>query len=290
MVRRKVPSELEKAEIKLSDLMGRRDVLNVQANVHRQERDQLHERKRVLAAEVRTLKDARDAFVRDMRTHKGARNELQTKAKRLVDLRREFRGKVKENVTGELATLRKDFKRIEMEQQTVPMKLDEENELIENLRATMRHIRELEKMKGQQDAVTKEVRDLDATIDELFESADTEHEQVVLLSRKANDLHDKVTEVIKNIVVLNVESDKKHEEYLEARGKADEIHQKVVEMRTMVLTTREAQRAEIREARQMLKQHRQDVRRILYDEKKLDEYADQAVQALLKKGKVEIRG
>lgn len=290
MVRRKVPSELEKAEIKLSDLMNRRDALNEQAHVLRQERDQLHEQKRGLAAEVRSLKVERDAIVRDMRAHKGARNELQTKAKKLVDLRRQFRGKVKENVSGELAALRKDFKRIEMEQQTVPMKLDEENKLIENLRATMRHIRELEKMKGQQDAVTKEVRDLDATIDDLFGKADTEHEHVVLLSRKANDLHDKATELIKNMAVLIVESDKKHQEHLEARGKADEIHQKIVEMREKVLTTRDAERAEVREARQMLKQHRQDVRRNLYDEKKLDEYADQAVQALLKKGKVEIRG
>jgi phosphoserine phosphatase len=290
MVRRKVPSELDKAEIKLSDLMNRRDSFNEQANVLRQERDQLHEQKRSVSAEVRSLKGARDAFVREMRAHKGVRNELQDKAKKLVDIRREFRGKMKENVTGELASLRKDFKRIEMEQQTVPMKLDEENELIENLRATMRHIRELEKMKGQQDAVTKEVRDLDSTIDDLFKDADTEHEQVVHLSRKANDLHDKVTELIKNIAILIVESDKKHEEYLETREKADEIHQKVVEMREKVLTTREAQRAEVREVRQYLKQHRLEVRRNLYDEKKLDEFADKAVQALLNKGKVEIRG
>ena len=290
MVRRKLPSELEKAEIKLGDLVNKRDQLNEQANVTRQERDQLHEQKRGVSAEMRTLKTERDAIVRVMRAHKGTRNELQTKAKKLVDIRRQFRGKVKEDVTGELASLRKDFKRIEMEQQTRPMDLHEENELIDNLRATMRHIRELEKMKGQQDEVTKEVRDLDATIDDLFRSADTEHEQVVLLSRKANALHDKVTEHIKNMAVLIVEADKKHREYLDVRAKADEVHQKIMEMREMVVTTREAQRAEIREARQFLKQHRQDVRRNLYDEKKLDEFADQAVQALLKKGKVEIRG
>lgn len=290
MVRKKVPSELEKAEIKLNDLIGRRNALNEQANVLRQERDQLHEQKRTLSAEMRNLKLERDTIVRDMRAHKTTRNKLQTDAKKLIDFRRQVRGKVKGSVTGELAALRKDFERIEMEQQTRPMKLDEENELLENLRATMRHIRELEKMKGQQDAVTKEVRDLDKTIDDLFERADEAHAQVVHLSRKANDVHDRVTELVKNIAVLIAEANKKHEEHLEARAKADEIHAKVVEMREKVLTTRDAQRAELREARQILKQHRQDVRRNLYDEKKLDEFADQAVQALLKKGKVEIRG
>jgi uncharacterized coiled-coil DUF342 family protein len=276
MVRRKVPNELEKAEVKLGDLMNKRDNLNEQANVLRQERDQLHEQKRDIAAGMRKLKDERDAFVRKMRVHKGARNDLQTKAKRLVDLRRQTRGKVTGDVGSELAVLRRDFKRIEMEQQTRPMELSEENELIDNLRATMRHIRELEKVKGQQDAVTMEVREMDSTIDDLFRSADTEHAQVVQLSRKANEIHDRITELVKNLAVLIAESNKKHEEYLEMRGK--------------VLATREAEREEAREARQLLKQNRQDVRRNLYDEKKLDEFADQAVKALLRKGKVEIRG
>jgi uncharacterized coiled-coil DUF342 family protein len=170
------------------------------------------------------------------------------------------------------------------------MELSEENELIDNLRATMRHIRELEKVKGQQDAVTMEVREMDSTIDDLFRSADTEHAQVVQLSRKANEIHDRITELVKNLAVLIAESNKKHEEYLETRAKADEVHQKIVEMRGKVLATREAEREEAREARQLLKQNRQDVRRNLYDEKKLDEFADQAVKALLRKGKVEIRG
>jgi uncharacterized coiled-coil DUF342 family protein len=290
MVRRKVPNELEKAEVKLGDLMNKRDNLNEQANVLRQERDQLHEQKRDIAAGMRKLKDERDAFVRKMRVHKGARNDLQTKAKRLVDLRRQTRGKVTGDVGSELAVLRRDFKRIEMEQQTRPMELSEENELIDNLRATMRHIRELEKVKGQQDAVTMEVREMDSTIDDLFRSADTEHAQVVQLSRKANEIHDRITELVKNLAVLIAESNKKHEEYLETRAKADEVHQKIVEMRGKVLATREAEREEAREARQLLKQNRQDVRRNLYDEKKLDEFADQAVKALLRKGKVEIRG
>lgn len=290
MVRRKVPSELEKAEIKLDDLVGRRDALNGQASVLRQERDQLHEQKRGLSAEMRNLKAERDEIVRRMRAHKETRNELQARAKKLIDFRRQVRGKVKGSVAGELAALRKDFQRVEMEQQTRPMELDEENELLKDLRATMRQIRELEQMKGQQDAVTKEVRDLDATIDELFQHADEEHEQVVLHSRKGNEIHERVTELIKNLAVLIAESNKKHEEFLDARAKADEIHAKIVDMREKVLTTREAQRAEVREARQILKQHRQEVRRNLYDERKLDEFADQAVQALLKKGKVEIRG
>jgi len=290
MVRRKVPSELDKAEIKLRDLMGRRDALNEQANVHRQERDQLHEQKRVLSAEMRTLKDQRSAFVQEMRVHKAKRNEHQAKAKALIEIRRKMRTRGKGNVASDLATLRRDIARIEMDQQIKTMKLSEENELLDELKAKVREMRELEKVKGEEDQVRVEAKDVDAQIDELFRLADEEHAQVVALSEKANAIHDQVTAHVQNLGVLIAEANKKHGEYLEARAKADEEHQKVIEMRGRVLTTRDAMRTEQREARQLLKEHRQQVRRALFDEKKLDEAADKAVELLLKKGKVEIRG
>jgi uncharacterized coiled-coil DUF342 family protein len=290
MVRRKVPTELEKAEIKLRSLMDRRDALNAEASIHRQERDRLHEQKRTLAAELRALKDERGAVVQEMRAHKAKRNEFQGKAKDLIEIRRKMRTRVKGSVSTNLASLRREIAKIEMDQQTKPMKLADENELLDGLKVKVREMRELEKVKGEEDQVRHDVKDIDAKIDEFFRQADDEHAQVVALSEKANALHERVTAMVQNMAVLISEANKKHEEYLEARGKADEEHQKVVEMRTMVLSTRELARAEVREERQILKQHRQDVRRALYDEKKLDEYADKAVEALLKKGKVEIRG
>ncbi len=290
MVRKKVPSELEKAEVKLRDLMDRRDALNQEANLHRQERDTLHEQKRTLAAEMRTLKDARDALVQQMRSHKAKRNEYQSKARQLIDLRRKARGRVKGSVASDLAVLRREIAKIEMDQQTQVMKLDEEDELLDELKAKVREMRELEKVKGEEERVYKDVKELDAAIDDLFKRADEEHAHVVAFSEKANDTHAKVTELVQNLAVLIGEANKKHEAFLEARAKADEAHAKVVELRGKVLTEREAARAEAREARQLLKQNRQDVRRALFDEKKLDEIADQAVKALLKNGKVEIRG
>jgi len=290
MVRRKVPGELDKAEIKLGDLMARRDVLNEEANLHRHERDQLHEQKRILSSEMRKLRDERDAVVQLMRSHKTKRNELQFKAKGLIEARRKARGKVRGSVATDLAVLRREIARIDMDQQTRPMKLSEENELLDDLKAKVREMRELEKVKGEEDVVRKDVKELDATIDDLFRHADEEHAHVVVLSERANAIHEQVTGLVQNLAVLIAESNKKHEEFLEVRAKADEVHQKVVEMRGKVLSTRDAARAEVREARQLLKEHRQNVRKALYDEKKIDEFADKAVEALLKKGRVEIRG
>jgi len=290
MVRKKVPTELDKAEIKHSALIERRNVFNAEAAARREERDQLHEQRRVLAAELRKMKDEQAGFVQELRKHKAARNQLQAKAKNLIELRRKVRGKVKGRVGSDLTSLRREVAKIEMDQQTKVMKLSEENELLDELKAKVREMRELEKVKGEEEQVFKEAKEIDAAIDDLFARADEEHAHVVAYSVKANGMHDKITEHVQNMGVIIAEANKRHEEYLEARAKADDQHQKAMEMREMVVSIRGAAQAEVREARQILKQQRQMVRRELYDEKKLDEFANKAVEALLKKGKVEIRG
>jgi len=291
MVRKKVPTELDKAEIKLRTVLDRRDAFNDEANARRQERDQLREQKRTLAVEFRKMKDDQSAILQELRKHKTVRNALQAKAKDLIEQRRRVRGKVKgAQVGGTLTSLRREVARIEMEQQTIPMKLSEENELLDELKAKVREMRELEKVQGVEELVFKEAKDLDAAIDDLFERADEEHAQVVAFSEKANAMHDEMTKTVQSMGVLIAEANKKHEEYLEARANADEQHKQALEMRTKVLQIRGAAQAEIRESRQILKQQRQTVRRELYDEKKLDEFAAKAVESLLKKGKVEIRG
>ena len=61
-------------------------------------------------------------------------------------------------------------------------------------------------------------------------------------------------------------------------------------MRGKVLTIRDARRSEIREARNLLRQQNITVRRELLDERKLDKAADDALQLLLKKGRVVMKG
>ena len=59
-------------------------------------------------------------------------------------------------------------------------------------------------------------------------------------------------------------------------------------MRDKVLSIRGAKRAEARESRELLRTQNRSVRKVLYDEKKLEESADEALKALLQTGRVEI--
>lgn len=288
MVRKKSLSELEQAEIKLQSLLEKRDRLNQEANLLRQERDLVHEKKRELSAKLREFKDRRGGFAGEARAHRAKRDEFQRQAKALIELKRKLRGKAIGSVGDELRGLQRSIKEMELRQQTASLTLAEENKLIDDLKARMKRAKELEALKTDQDKIVKEVRDIDASITELFGQADKEHKAAVERSEQARAVDAEMVGLVRSISTLILEGNEKHGAYLEAKAKADEVHAKVVEMRDKVLSVRQARRSEAREARDLLRVQNQAVRRALLDEKKLEESADQALKALLQKGRVEI--
>jgi uncharacterized coiled-coil DUF342 family protein len=288
MVRRKTLSELDQAEIKLQSLLEKRDALNQEAQLHREERDLVHAKKREVGDKLRALKDRRASFAAEAREHRRKRDELQEKARAFVDLRRKVRASGHANVGAELRALTKRVAQMEMRQQTASLSLKEENELLDELKGTMKRLKVLEGLKSDQDKVAREIQDLDGEITELFQAAEKEHEAAVGLSQKARAVHEETVDLVQQVAALTLEGNEKHEGYLDARAQADEVHAKVVEMREKVLSIRGAKRAEAREARDLLRQQNRFVRSALLDERKLEASADAALRALLEKGKVEI--
>lgn len=288
MVRKKTTSELEQAEIKLQSLLEKRDALNAEAQQMRQERDLVHDKKREVGEKLRSLKDRRASFAADSRVHRQKRDELQGKAKDLIELKRKLRGSGHTDVGAELRALTKRVSQMEMRQQTASLTVSKENELIDELKESMKRLKVLQGLKSDQDKISKEVRDVDGSITELFEAAEKEHDAAMALSAKARAVHEETVGLSREIAALVLEGNEKHEAYLSARGKADEVHAKAVEMRERVLSIKGAKREEAREARDLLRQQNRSVRAALLDEKKLEASADAALRALLEKGKVEI--
>ncbi|MCI4371291.1 MAG: hypothetical protein L3J78_01435 [Thermoplasmata archaeon] len=288
MVRKKTLSELEQAEIKLQSLLEKREALNREAQLFREERDLVHEKKREIGATLRTLKDRRASFAAGARQHRQKRDELQGKAKALIEMKRKFRGGSPSNVGAELRALTRRVSQMEMRQQTASLTLPEENELLRELKDSMKRLKALQGLKADQDKIAKEVRDLDSGITALFQAAEKEHEAALGMSGQARAVHGEAEAVGREVAALVSEGNDKHEAYLGAREKADEVHAKVVEMRDKVLSIRGAKREEAREARDLLRQQNRSVRSALLDERKLEASADAALRALLEKGKVEI--
>jgi uncharacterized coiled-coil DUF342 family protein len=289
MVRRKTPRELESAQIKYDSFVQKRDQLNAEANLVRQERDALHEKRRAFMEELTSLKRARSKLLDEMRVHKDQRNGYQAKAKDLIEVKKTLRGRLRGNVEAELKGLRKRIEDLEMKQQTSSLTIPQENALLVELKGHIKGLKDLEQFYKDHQAVLAQVGEIDGQIDDLFRRAEQAHQAVLALSQQAQELQAEVVERVKEASLLIAEANKQHEAYIRLRERADEYHQNAQEMRTKIIAVRRSRREEAMEARRLVQEHKAAVRAALEDEEKSEEAAEKALQSLLKKGRIDLR-
>ncbi len=281
-------SELQSAELKLRALLNKRDDINDQAARLRSERDTLNEQKRVFQDQMRAARDKRDALVAEMRVHKKRRDELQVKAKELIEFKKKMKGKPMGDLKDDIRELQRQVKDMELKQQTVPLSIPNERKLIEQTKARMAEVEKLKKILAEQENITKEIRDVDRTIDALFRQADKAHEEVVRLSEEQHKAHEDATAVTKELLAVKATADKKHAEFMKLREEADAVHQKAEELRSKVIEIRKEKRMERMEEFRAIREVNIAARKALDDEKKREKAFDDALETLLKKGKLEL--
>ena len=87
---------------------------------------------------------------------------------------------------------------------------------------------------------------------------------------------------------LPTEADKKHKEFVNVRKKADNQHSKAMEMLEALKLHRKTA-SEERQARwKVVKDHRKSIKDELYNPKKLESAADDALQQLMSGGKINL--
>ncbi|MEM4232700.1 MAG: hypothetical protein QXZ19_01865 [Thermoplasmata archaeon] len=285
---KKTISELQSAELKYRALLNKRDEINAQAALLRDERDTLHEQKRALQAEVRAARDRRDALVAEMKAHKQRRDELQAKAKELIEFKKKMKGQPTGSLKDEIRSLERQIKEMELRQQTVPLSIPKERELLEDMKRKMAEVEKLKGVLAEQERIQKEIKDIDRSIDALFKEADKEHAEVVRLSEEQHKAHEEAVAHTKEIAALTAAANKKHEEYLRLKAEADAAHQKAQEMREKIIEIKGEKRRERMEERRALRELNLAAKKALDDKQVRDKAAEEALQMLMKKGKVEI--
>lgn len=282
-------SELENAELKFRALLNKRDEINEQAAVLRSERDSLHEQKKGLQGQMMAARDRRDSFVGQMKGHKKKRDDLQAKAKELIEFKKKLKGKPMGSLKDEIRAMEGDVREMELRQQTVPLTIPKERELLESIKKRAAEIQKLKVVLAEQEKIQKEVRDLDKSIDALFRQADKEHAEVVRLSEEQHKAHEEASALFKEIAGLTASANKKHQEFIKLREDADAAHQKAQEMREKIIEIKGEKRRERMEERKAIRDVNLATRKALDDKGVRDKAADDALQMLLKKGKIEIR-
>ena len=281
-------TEEQNAELRYRSIIDKRNELNDQAREFAENRNMLNKERRETIDDVKDLKDERDVLNKKMRQHKKARNSYQDKAKDLIEKKKGKRKGIHKDLDRDIETMKADAKMLEVKQQTVPLSIGDENELLDTLKKQYEEIKRLESVQGEQDSILSEVKDVDEKIDMLFKMAEQEHQGVVKYNDQAKEVHLRVVLMSKSITHLISESNKNHESYVKLKERADSYHNKASEMREKLMSMRNIKRDEIRESRKLINEQNKSVRSVLNDENKRNKAADDALEQLLKKGKVEI--
>lgn len=281
-------SELQSAELKLRALLNKRDEINDQAAILRSERDSLNERKFGLQDQMNAARDKRDAFVAEMRVYKKRRDELQAKAKELIEYKKKMKGQPMGDLKDEIRNAERQVKEMILRQQTVPLSIPDERKLLEAIKTKTAEVDKLRKILAEQEKVLKEVKDVDRSIDALFREADKVHESVVRLSDEQHKAHEEATSFMKELAALRASADKKHQEFVKLREEADGVHQKALELRGKVLEIRKEKRMERYEEERAVRDVNIAARKALDDKEKREKAIDEALETLLKSGKLEL--
>ena len=281
-------AEIENAERKFQELVMKRDEFNRQAEVAREERNNLNGRKRDLLEIVTKLTDERDQQVRLLREHKRIRNKLQDQARAVLKAKRGKTGKVFPSLSGEAAAMKAEIRFLDMKQQTQVLSLADEGELISDIKKKTLELKKIEAELRQQDEVRVELGEMDANLTGLFKKADEEHEMVVKHYEEAQKIHERMMKLIEECSVLHNEADKKHAQFIDYKEKADTYHQKAVEMREKLLTMKNEKRMQEREARRIIQEQNRSARDALLNPAKVEKKQEEALQQLLKKGKISL--
>jgi len=281
--RRKTIQSAEKVH---TSIIERRDELNAEARLLRDERNTLNEERKNALAGVDKLKAERDALVRKMREHKKRRNECQSKARAMIEEKRERNKDLNRALPKDVLVLDAEIKSLELKQQTIPMSLAAEKDLIDSIRDKMHQYIEMQKNLVDQETLVEDLDALNASIDDLFKKADEEHTYVVQYYEDSQKFHEQVVEIYNSVSYLIIEANKKHAEFIETKEKADAQHQKALEMRSRVLSLKKEVRDERQQARRVIKEQSQAVDKALTNKKELEKVEDDTLEQLKKGGKI----
>ena len=282
--KKKENEQLINSEKKYQSYIQKRNELNDLAKLLREERDMINGRHKDIKDSMKKVKDERDQFVIQMKKHRDIRNKLQEEAKTIINARREKKGEVFKNLPLRVEELNADVQMLEYRQETIPMKPQEENELIEKIREKKIEYRNTLKKLEKQKSIEIDISDKDRTIDNLFKKADEEHEKVKKLYDESQKKHEEYLKLVNELSVNIAESNKKHEQYIEIRNEAQKNHEKAVEMKSKIISVKQERRNQWKQAKMAIKEQNIKAREAVMNQDKLKEIADKSVIDL-KKGK-----
>ena len=287
---KKPKSEVKLAEERFQNCIDKRNAFNEEARTIRDERNSLHDQRNKVMKEVLKYRKKMEVNKKAKTKHIKSRDSAMSKVKQLNELKQKKRKgrkgakSVKDTVQAIISEILATENRLE----TTEMTIAKEREVLEKLSILRRSLTDQQKTLTTHEHLHSEVKELDEEIGTAISQSNEQHDEVVKLAKLNKDLYKKNKELMKEAHHLSSEANKKHEEFIFIRKKADHQHAKAMEMLETLRTHRKTAREERQARWRVVKDHRKNIKKELYDPDKLESVADDALQELMSGGKISL--
>jgi len=235
----------------VEEMITKKDDLQDKANQFKRNRDELHEKSKKLARE----RDEINAKVRQMRNqiseHKKKRDEYNERVKHAKEQRNEFttghldlKKKIKDLEKDRFTTSgvnlnewKQQLRKLENEQMTQPMSSQKEKKLIETIKELHMKIKEQEEALNKDPKLKKAVEEekllkqkaekQHELLEKMAKKAQEEHQAMIEILKQLDNLVKKTTDIQEEIVVTKIEADKVHKEFIDHVNNIHELEKNI---------------------------------------------------------------
>jgi uncharacterized coiled-coil DUF342 family protein len=227
------PDELTEEDIR--NLEKKRDKLNAKAEDHKFRRDKLNDQTKSLIREREGVNNQIRKFVKEANDCKEERNKLNIQVQEAKVLREELNRRAndlneqvnklkKERLPKDdgppISKMKKELRDMEFKHQTSNMSVSAERDFVDKMKKMSEQIKERESKLEANDDVKNAVKDSRKA----RQDAEAQHALVGTLAESAQRQHDRMVELYSKSDELRKELNKIHESLVDTKAKADEEH------------------------------------------------------------------
>jgi uncharacterized coiled-coil DUF342 family protein len=223
-------NEISAINQQLAALKEQANKANAETKTHAEKRDQLNEQFRKIRQEIYELTNERNRLNETVKTLKQQRDEARTKIRANIEEIKTRRQKLmelkKKTPQQSHQELQKEFTDIEWKIQTTSLDLQEEKELIENVKQLETQLHVYKKIEQHNQKITELQKELDT----LKTKANAFHQELSATAQKSQETHANILTKISESKKIKSEADSLHKAYLQAKEKVKPLHDEITKL------------------------------------------------------------
>ena len=228
-----------------------------------------------------------------IKQHKERRNSIQAQMKELFGRQRFRRDdeKAGRSVAAEYNKMKAEVEAIEIRLETSgTISLEKEKGLVKKVKEMHRRLAELEPNLEQQEKIKIDLGDIEGTIARMKQEADESHKLMLSAVDEANEESKELDELFAHRDFLKAEGDRHHNAFVAEKEKANAIHEKTLELMKQVVEVRDLMKAERVERKSWIDDHNAAVDAEMRSGAESEEVASDLIETLMGKGNLTLGG